>query len=145
MYFVIYVSTAAKLFSNEELQAILIQSRAWNLAENITGMLLYKEGCFMQFLEGSREDVLFLLNKIKADPRHHNLIVLLQEEHPEREFRNWAMAFQKIETDVPLEIPGYGDYLELPISTDKFLTNPTKTLELLLAFKRLLPPLKEAA
>jgi uncharacterized Fe-S cluster-containing MiaB family protein len=138
MYLIIYVSTATKHFSDEELASLLEESRAWNEKEELTGLLLYKEGSFMQFLEGPRDNVLFIMEKIRTDPRHHGVIVLLQEEHWEREFSNWSMAYKKVDQDVPLEIPGYSDYLELPVTSEKFLTNPTKTLELLLGFKKTL-------
>src|ERR1700683_2215540 len=95
MFLAIYVSTANKLFSDQELAELLEQSRKANRDKGITGLLLYKDGCFMQFLEGAREDVLFLLNKIKVDPRHHGVIVVLQDEHGVREFSDWAMAFHK--------------------------------------------------
>ena len=139
MYFLIYVSTATKLLSDDELTALLEQSRASNRAKNITGLLLYNEGTFMQFLEGAREDVLSLMGKIHADPRHHGLIVVMREEHDSREFTNWAMAYQKIGSSTSMEVPGYSDYINLPLTSEKFLINPTKTLELLLAFKKCLP------
>jgi len=138
MYLLIYVSTATKLLSDDELTALLEQSRASNRAKNITGLLLYNEGTIMQFLEGAREDVLSLMEKIRSDPRHHGLIVVMREEHGTREFTNWAMAYQKIGSVTSMEVPGYGDYINLPLTSEKFLTNPTKTLELLLAFKKCL-------
>jgi len=140
MYLVIYVSTATKPLSEAELDALLQQSRAWNRSVNITGILLYSEEHFMQFLEGGRDEVLSLLAKIRVDPRHHGLIVVVQEEHLAREFSEWAMAYKKLAKDTRIEVPGYSDYLELPLTSEKFLMNPTKTLELLLAFKKSLSP-----
>jgi hypothetical protein len=134
MYLVIYVSTATRRLSDDDLNAILEQSREWNSSVDITGMLLYKGGNIMQFLEGEKEEVISLLNKIRVDPRHHGLIVLVQEEHQDREFDQWSMAYKHLEG--PLEVPGYGEHFDLPVSSEKFLTNPTKTLELLLAFRK---------
>jgi hypothetical protein len=139
MFLLIYVSTATNPLSDEQLDQILAKSRINNLAKGITGILLYKEGSFMQFLEGPKEAVLSLTNTIKSDPRNHGLIVVHQEEHSGREFNNWAMAFKKINSTTSLEVPGYSDYIDLPFTSETFLMNPTKTLEVLLGFKKILP------
>ena len=47
-----YVSTASKLFDPAELRDMLKESNLRNKEAGITGMLLYKDGQFMQVLEG---------------------------------------------------------------------------------------------
>lgn len=47
MFNLIYTSKAIKLFNEMELLAILEESRRWNSANTITGMLLYIEGYFV--------------------------------------------------------------------------------------------------
>jgi hypothetical protein len=47
-----YTSIASHHMAHEELLALLAQSRKNNLPTDITGMLLYMEGCFFQVLEG---------------------------------------------------------------------------------------------
>ena len=138
MYMVVYVSSAAKLFSEQELMELLERSRKTNSALDITGMLLYKEGNFMQFLEGPKEAVLALVAKIKLDARHHGIIILLHEDHAEREFKEWAMGFKKLDSDASLEVPGYSDLLDLPLTSEQFLLNPSKALKLLLSFKNVM-------
>jgi hypothetical protein len=49
-------------------------------------MLLYKDGCFMQVLEGNEEAVIDLAEKIQRDPRHKNMMTLYQGDSPERQF-----------------------------------------------------------
>jgi Sensors of blue-light using FAD len=136
MYMLVYVSSAVKLFGSEELTELLEKSRKNNSALGITGMLLYKDGNFMQFLEGPKEAVLGLLNKVKDDPRHRGLIVMLQEDHNGREFEQWAMAFKMIDSNTAFEVPGYSEFLDLPLTSDQFLLNPSRTLKLLLSFKK---------
>jgi len=138
MYMVVYVSSAAKLFSEQELMELLERSRKTNSALDITGMLLYKEGNFMQFLEGPREAVLGLLTKIKTDPRQHGMIIVMQEEHAEREFDHWSMGFKKLDSETSLEVPGYSEFLDLPLTSEQFLENPSKALKLLLKFKTIM-------
>ena len=135
MFFLVYVSSAVRLWAEKELLDLLEKSRKNNQALGITGMLLYKEGSFMQFLEGPREKVMALMEKIKKDPRHRGVITLLQQEHPEREFPEWTMGFKMVESD---QLPGYSDFLNLPLTSEQFLMNPSKSLRLLLNFKNIL-------
>jgi hypothetical protein len=136
MYLLVYVSSAVNLFSEQELTELLTKARLNNQALGITGMLLYKDGNFMQFLEGPKEAVLSLMDKIKRDPRHRGVIVLIQEERAEREFADWEMGFKKLNAETPLEVPGYSDFLDLPLTSEQFLLNPSKSLKLLLNFRK---------
>ena len=92
----------------------------------------------MQFLEGPREAVLGLLTKIKTDPRQHGMIIVMQEEHAEREFDHWSMGFKKLDSETSLEVPGYSEFLDLPLTSEQFLENPSKALKLLLKFKTIM-------
>ena len=56
MFYLIYVSSAIKLMHDDELLLLLEKARENNSRLGITGMLLYKEGNFMQMLEGGKED-----------------------------------------------------------------------------------------
>lgn len=69
MIYLVYVSSAVKLFSSAELQQLLRGARENNSSRDITGMLLYKDGNFMQVLEGEKEPVLALRDRISRDPR----------------------------------------------------------------------------
>ncbi len=135
MYTAVYVSTATELFKDDELHQLLEASRRKNALLDITGLLLYKDGSFMQFLEGPKEPVLKLLSVIRDDPRHHSMIVILQEEHRGREFEAWSMAFERL---YPKEEPapaGFTDLWELPFSCDEYLSDPTRAMGFLLSFK----------
>jgi hypothetical protein len=77
IFFLIYVSSALKLMGELELLSLLELSRAKNVRLNITGLLLYKEGNFMQMLEGEKDTVLNLYAAIQKDVRHHNVITVM--------------------------------------------------------------------
>jgi len=47
---------------------------------------------FLQVLEGGRSQVSQLYNRIAADPRHHDVVLLTYEEIAERHFAGWAMG-----------------------------------------------------
>jgi hypothetical protein len=105
MYRMVYVSSATELFSDTQLKSLLSKSRQSNTAHGITGMLLYKDGNFMQCLEGPKDLVLNLDAKIKSDPRHRGMLVLLKEENVEPQFNEWAMGFKKIDATTVLNSP----------------------------------------
>jgi hypothetical protein len=136
MYSLVYVSSAVEVFSQQELEALLKKSRMNNCEREITGMLLYKEGNFMQFLEGPKAQVIKLMDIVKADPRHRGLMVLLQEEQPERLFSEWSMGFKKYNKGDKLVIPGHSDFLNLPLTSEEFMANPSRSMQLLLSFKK---------
>jgi hypothetical protein len=136
MYRLVYVSSATEFFLDTQLENLLFRSRQNNATLGITGMLLYKDGNFMQCLEGPKDAVLKLKATIQSDPRHRGMIVLLKEENAEPQFNEWAMGFKKIDAKTASEVPGYSDFLDLPLTSKKFQSNPSKSLKLLLSFKR---------
>ncbi len=87
-----YASRAIPSIDHDELQAILRQSKQNNPQHGITGLLCYSGGIFMQTLEGGRLAVNHLYNRIAADPRHHEVVLLSYEEITERRFAGWAMG-----------------------------------------------------
>ena len=52
MIHLIYVCSASKEMTEDELLRLLEYARARNLKQNVTGMLLYAGGNFFQALEG---------------------------------------------------------------------------------------------
>jgi Sensors of blue-light using FAD len=48
----VYQSRPVKLFTEDQLQELLVHARARNHANSITGLLVYDHGCFFQWLEG---------------------------------------------------------------------------------------------
>jgi hypothetical protein len=82
-----------------ELANILENSRISNISNNITGMLVYHEGAFIQLIEGDKESIVSLFGRIALDTRHKDLKILLKRESPERIFTDWSMAHKKIEEE----------------------------------------------
>jgi hypothetical protein len=109
MKYLIYVSSAYRLLNQDELLEILVVSRENNLSNNITGMLLYGEGTFIQVLEGDAIAVDQIYNAITADSRHKNIILITSGETIKRNFPNWSMGFKSINAQELTEIKGYVD------------------------------------
>ena len=87
-----YASRAADSVSTDALGAILRRSRQDNQASGITGLLCLSGGIFLQVLEGGRSQVSALYNRIAADARHRDVVLLSYEEIGERRFAGWAMG-----------------------------------------------------
>jgi hypothetical protein len=111
LFSIVYVSTATHPFSEAELLDLLRQSRARNAARGVTGMLLHKEGNFMQVIEGPEDQVRELFALISADPRHHGIIVLYEERISKRQFSDWSMSFVNLDKETVRDVPGFDDFL----------------------------------
>ena len=90
---IVYLSSAKRLADEPELGTILEQSRKNNALLNITGALLYCNGSIIQVLEGPKDTVSPLFDKIKNDARHTQVITLFQGEVNARSFEKWAMGY----------------------------------------------------
>lgn len=90
----IYHSTASQLMSEETLEQLLSQSQENNKANNISGLLIYDDGSFIQVIEGSEKDLTNLLAKLYKDPRHKNFYEMNREYIEKRDFSEWSMGFR---------------------------------------------------
>ena len=88
----IYASRAAEALTADGLSSMMKQARDHNAGAGITGVLVYSEGIFLQLLEGGRNAVNALYNRITHDKRHHDVVLLSYDEVPERRFAGWAMG-----------------------------------------------------
>ena len=87
-----YCSRAAPGVGMTEVEGIIAVARVHNSRWGITGMLVFGEGVFFQWLEGPRESIAALAQRLAADPRHDTIIVLDEsEEVRERLFPKWDM------------------------------------------------------
>lgn len=107
MRYLVYISSAYKLLNQDELLDILVASRRNNMQRNLTGMLLYGEGTFIQVLEGDPETLKQTYKVIQADPRHKNIIKMMEGDTTERYFPEWAMGFKSASADELAEFGGY--------------------------------------
>ena len=106
---VLYTSTARSPFGDDELAELLTRSRASNERNELTGMLLYRGGRFVQVLEGPAERVRDLLAVIAADDRHTAMRVLIEQPIAQREFAEWTMGYQPIAVTTAPAPEGFRD------------------------------------
>jgi hypothetical protein len=134
IFFYMYSSRAIKAFTQAELLELLARSRENNSKLGVTGMLLYKNGEFMQVLEGSEQTVRTLVAKIERDPRH-KVAKLLIGYCPERQFPYWYMGFSNLDTEEARNTPGYTEFLNTSLAVG-LAADPTLCQRLMHLFKK---------
>lgn len=92
-YQLIYSSEASQSMTTTNLEEILLDARSGNEARDITGVLVYVDGVFLQIIEGEREAVLALMASLRGDARHSSIKVFYEAEIEERTFASWRMAY----------------------------------------------------
>jgi uncharacterized Fe-S cluster-containing MiaB family protein len=89
---VAYCSRAAREVDDSDVDRIVATARRTNPRQGITGLLVFGSGVFFQWLEGPRDHVTGLMDQIRRDPRHDEVVMLSQsEEVRERLFPDWSM------------------------------------------------------
>jgi hypothetical protein len=112
IYYLVYVSAAVDLLSEAELLEILELSRKNNARHGITGILLYHDGNFMQYIEGEEHEIKHLYYDIIAkDPRHQQLLVIDEGEHSEKVFEGFAMSFRNLSKGNATQIAGFNGFM----------------------------------
>lgn len=131
----IYTSVATVEFSEDDLNALLFKSRKNNEKSDITGMLLYEDGTFLQIIEGPDDALRQLIEKIEKDPRHERIITISQRAIPKREFEQWRMGFAKLNKDQLLALPGFEDFFDDEPSLSHLRKEAWLTRRILLHFR----------
>ena len=97
LYSLLYVSSATRPFSQRELVRLVAEARAWNALNGVTGVLLYRMGNFIQYLEGPYESIDALKRRIRRDPRHHGMVPILDCRIERRAFEGQALRFEDLD------------------------------------------------
>ena len=134
MFRLIYVSSAINHFSKDELVALLRKARDNNSQLAITGILLYKDGDFLQVLEGEETAVRKLLEEITQDKRHNSTIVLSEEKTDARLFGTWSMAFRDLADPAIQSMPGFSPFMNRSLKADSFQNDPDGVMEMIKFF-----------
>jgi Sensors of blue-light using FAD len=134
MFRLIYRSKEREKFSSLELKTLLARARLRNRAVRVTGMLIYKEGDFLQVLEGDDDAVKKTFLRIENDPRHGDLCVMQHAEFVRGRcmFGKWSMGFADI-TDTAFMLSGF---INTHIGLDLWALDNAGAMDLLVARSR---------
>ena len=98
MFTICYVSSAHSNLSEIELNKLFTTTKSNNNNRNITGILLYESGKFLQVLEGEEIELQKLFENIKEDSRHNNIFVILKQKCNRRIFENYESRFSIVKS-----------------------------------------------
>ena len=96
----LYVSKRSQTCTDSEIEKILQACKRNNASIDITGVLLYSDTNFVQYLEGDYKQIVGLYDRIKSDPRHRNAVLIANSPITERIFPSWQMGAKKINDKV---------------------------------------------
>lgn len=113
-----YVSEQSYILSEADIEQLLIQCRSKNSALGISGMLIYFDGTFTQFLEGPEAAIDGVFSKIQKDTRHHNVVLLASGFSDKRAFTDWSMAYKKLNPGEAQKILGYKRFKKEDLFTE---------------------------
>ena len=88
----IYISVPAP-GATEAISKSIAQFKSKNISCGIDTVVLATENFFLQLIEGRREEVNALFNKIVTDPRHTQVTLLRFQEIRKAEFNDCAMVY----------------------------------------------------
>ena len=110
MHLIAYVSRSTKgeLLHRGEIHAIARRSQVNNRGRGITGTLIFESGRYFQVLEGPELALRTVVQRIKRDPRHKELRVILDTPVAERAFPETPMQTYFVNLPELLSLPTIG-------------------------------------
>jgi len=90
-----YRSRAVIAPKEHELDLLLRNAQARNRAERLSGLLIYDQGHYFQWIEGPADALARVWASIASDPRHTDIQVLRQQDMPKRFFGAWDMRLAR--------------------------------------------------
>ena len=91
MITLLYSSRSLVALGSPEMASIGVESYRNNRRRAITGALAADGDSFVQLLEGAEDDVDALFERIRLDPRHRDVRLLLREPLAARRLPGWSM------------------------------------------------------
>ncbi len=138
LFHLAYVSTETAPFSPDSLIALLTEAREENARNDVTGLLLHREGSFYQVLEGDPRAVRSTFEVIEQDPRHKEVRILFSGQTEAREFADWQMGFINLDGVAIDELKGFSNFLTRDAQPQEFLENLSRGKRLAMMFMSML-------
>jgi hypothetical protein len=100
-----FVSRIHPELQSLDLRAIVQSSAARNELSRIGSFMVADGGFFAQVIEGPAGEVRALAARIRRDPRHTDMQIVLEGAASEREFSEWSMAAFDFDRGWGLPVP----------------------------------------
>lgn len=135
----LYISEAVEPMTPPQLEAIRTTSTKHNAEHDITGVLFYSSGRFVQLLKGDTEAIHTLFEKIATDPRHHHIDLLVLRPVNQRLFPDWSMGLLDLGMHGRRERADLQELIRLAREADDNTFGSPIEMEILSRFCMLLP------
>ena len=135
LFEIVYMSRAQSPMAERDLKALLVEARRNNEQLGITGMLLYRNGSFLQLLEGEEKQVTRLYESIRQDPRHARVTQLYSHFLPSRHFADWSMGFVNADSLADEQLPGLSNIMSEGFDPTALQQMKSASVDILLYFK----------
>ena len=86
-----YASDAAIDMDVVTLAELLLKAQAFNKSVDVTGLLLFTNGKFVQTIEGPSASIDLVYERIERDRQHRGVVVFQDEAIESRVYPSWAM------------------------------------------------------
>jgi len=106
---IVYVSKPTGSMTIGDVRKLLIEAKVKNHFRGVTGILLFDGEFFVQVLEGPKDTVMALHEKIERDPRHTQFTSLTERSILQRDFGEWSMGLAHIDSEELKSLPGLID------------------------------------
>ena len=91
-YQLVYCSILKKGMTAQEIDQLVAHAQATNKQNDVTGLLMIDNGLVVQWIEGRRDVVRGLWDKLLRDTRHYCIVELLHRDFQEqRLYPDWSM------------------------------------------------------
>ncbi len=134
MHLIAYISELSHDIRSHDLliSEVVATAKKENPRNDITGVLFYLNGKFLQVIEGPEDSLRRLMRNIEADPRHHSVDYVIDTPVKSRGFSKWNMD------SFDLENPKLFDLAVLKEITVSFKKNLLPRSDMLVFYYRTL-------
>lgn len=92
----VYTSHAALDFDERQLVSLHRAACVLNVLDGITGLLVFNGTHFLQWIEGPVQEIDYLVERLRRDPRHTNFEICDDRLVEERLFVHWSMELVRV-------------------------------------------------
>lgn len=96
LYYLIYRSSQTRELTVPELNRLVLNAQVFNKKKDITGLLIKLEDNYIQYIEGKKNNIVMLYEKLLRDDRHHSLQLLKKGDISARRFAHWSMELKHV-------------------------------------------------
>lgn len=120
------MSDSAQNESFDDIKDLYTKAKRNNYKNNISGILIYHKGNYLQVLEGHENDVDKTFERITKDERHKNIIKVININVEQRIFEDYSFGFTVVKSSSEFE--ELNEYLAWLKNADHQITNKLITM-----------------